>query len=106
MGARRVEDIEKRKVEAFLDLGCGTGILSFLACSMGARRVVAIDKRNVADATELMARHLGFADRISVLHRDSGTVSLPEPADLLVTETLGMLGLDEGILGSVIDARR
>jgi hypothetical protein len=94
------------KGDSVLDLGCGTGILSFMACSLGAGRVVAIDKRSVADAAELVAKHLGFADRISVLHQDSSTVSLPEPANMLVTETLGMLGLDEGILGSVIDARR
>jgi hypothetical protein len=80
--------------------------LSFLACSLGAGRVVAIDSGRVADAAELLAKHLGFAGRISVLHQDSTTVSLPERANVLVTETLGMLGLDEGILGSVVDARR
>jgi hypothetical protein len=95
-----------RKGDSVLDLGCGTGILSFVACSLGARHVVAIESRSVADTAELMAKHLGFADRISVLHQDSSTVSLSEPANILVTETLGMLGLDEGILGSVIDARR
>jgi len=95
-----------RKGDSVLDLGCGTGILSFLACSLGAKSVVAIDSRNVADAAELMAKHFGFADRVSVRHQDSSTVTLPEPVNVLVTETLGMLGLDEGILGSVIDARR
>ena len=103
---RRALSAVLRKDDSVIDLGCGTGILAFIACSLGARHVAAIDSRNVAHAAELMAKHLGFADRMSVMHQDSGTVSLPERANVLVTETLGMLGLDEGILGNVIDARR
>ena len=103
---RRALTAVLRRGDTVLDLGCGTGILSFLACTLDAGRVVAIDRGHVADAAELLAKHLGFADRISVLHQDSTTASLEERAGVLVTETLGMLGLDEGILGNVIDARR
>jgi len=48
-----------RRGDSVLDLGCGTGILSFLACSLGAGRVVAIDRGRVADAAELLAKHAG-----------------------------------------------
>ncbi|HEV7921807.1 MAG TPA: 50S ribosomal protein L11 methyltransferase [Thermoanaerobaculia bacterium] len=88
-----------------LDLGSGSGILSFFACEAGARRVFAIDDGHMADAVALLARHLGFADRLQVFHAHSLKVELPERATVLVTETLGAFGLDEQILSSVIDAR-
>jgi len=88
-----------------LDLGAGSGILSFFACEAGARRVFAVDATHSADAAAFLSRHLGYSDRMQVFHEHSTKVELPEPADLLVTETLGPFGFDEHILSSVIDAR-
>ena len=92
--------------QVVIDLGCGTGLLSLIACQLGASRVYAIERRHAADFAALLARDPLYADRIHVIHADSHEVQLPELGDVLVTETLGMLGLDEGIAGSVIDARR
>jgi SAM-dependent methyltransferase len=88
-----------------LDLGTGSGILSFFACEAGARRVFAVDATHSADLASFLARHLGFADRIEVIHERSTNIELPERADVLVTETLGAFGFNEQILSSVIDAR-
>ena len=88
-----------------LDIGTGSGILSFFACEAGARRVFAIDATHSADVATFLSRHLGYSDRMQLFHDHSTKVELPEPADLLVTETLGPFGFDEHILGSVIDAR-
>jgi len=88
-----------------LDLGAGSGILSFFACEAGARRVFAVERQHTADVVTLLAKHLRYADRIEVIHDRSTNIELPEPADLLVTETLGPFGFDEHILSSVIDAR-
>jgi enediyne biosynthesis protein CalE3 len=88
-----------------LDLGTGSGILSFFACEAGARRVFAIDATHSADLASFLARQLGFADRIQVFHDRSTKVELPEPADVLITETIGAFAFDERILSSVIDAR-
>jgi SAM-dependent methyltransferase len=92
--------------DVVVDLGCGTGILSFFACEAGASHVYAIDDGHAADAAALLARHLGFANRMTVFHDDSSRVELPERADVLLTETMGSLAFDEHILGSVLDARR
>jgi hypothetical protein len=94
-----------KRGDVVLDVGCGSGVLSFFACEAGAARVYAIDRGGMAGVAQFMSRHLGFADRITVLHQESTSVELPERADVLVTETLGVLGLDENILGSVLDAR-
>ena len=88
-----------------LDLGTGSGILSFFACEAGARRVFAVDATHSADLAAFLARQLGYSDRIEVIHAHSTKIELPEPADVLVTETLGAFGLNEHLLGSVIDAR-
>ena len=88
-----------------LDLGTGSGILSFFACEAGARRVFAVDATHSADLAAFLTRQLGYSDRIEVIHEHSTKVELPEPADVLVTETLGAFGFNERILGSVIDAR-
>jgi SAM-dependent methyltransferase len=88
-----------------LDLGCGSGILSFFACQAGAAHVYAIDRGHMADIASFLSRHLGFADRITVLHAESSRVDLPRRADVLVTEIMGVSGFDEGILGHVLDAR-
>jgi hypothetical protein len=88
-----------------LDLGTGSGILSFFACEAGARRVFAVDATHSADLAAFLARQLGYSDRLEVIHEHSTKIELPEPADLLVTETLGAFGFNEHILSSVIDAR-
>jgi SAM-dependent methyltransferase len=94
-----------RPGDVVVDVGCGSGILSFFACEAGAARVYAIDRGGMAGIAQFLTRHLGYADRVTVLQDESTSVDLPERADVLVTETMGTLGLDENIVGSVIDAR-
>jgi hypothetical protein len=91
--------------DVVLDIGCGSGVLSFFACQAGASHVYAIDRGGMAGVAQFLARHLGFEDRITVLRDESTAVELPQRADVLITETLGVVGLDENILGSIVDAR-
>lgn len=94
-----------RPGDVVVDLGCGSGILSFFACQAGAARVYAIDSTPAAHVASYLSRHLGFADRITVINKEARETELPERADVLLTETLGVLGFDEGIAGLVRDAR-
>jgi len=94
-----------RPGDVVVDIGCGSGILSFFACEAGAARVYAIDRGGMAGIAQFLTRHLGYAGRVTVLQDDSTSVELPERANVLVTETMGTLGLDENIVGSVVDAR-
>ena len=89
-----------------VDVGAGTGLLSVLACRAGARRVYAIEQGPIFGFAREIIRASGFGDRIVLVRGLSTEISLPEPADVLVTETIGVAGFDEGILGSVLDARR
>ncbi len=92
--------------DVVLDLGSGTGVLSFFACDAGARRVYAVEREHLADMVAMFARQFGYGDRITVVHGNSKDVELPERANVLVTETIGSVVFNEGFLGTVIDARR
>lgn len=92
--------------DVVVDLGSGSGILAFFAAEAGASRVHAIERQHMADAVALIARHNGYDDRVTVVHDYSLKATIPEKANVLVTETLGNFGLEEQIAGLTIDARR
>ena len=54
----------------------------------------------------MFARQFGYGDRIAVIHGHSKEIELPEPAGVLITETIGPIVFNEGFLGAVVDARR
>lgn len=89
-----------------VDIGCGSGIFSFLACQAGARRVYAVEtSETIALAQELAAAN-GFADRIEFISKDSADFSPPEPADVVVSDVRGVMPHLGRSLASIIDARK
>ncbi len=91
--------------DVVVDVGCGSGILSFFACRAGARHVYAMESEAVIEIAKLVAAKNGFQDRITFYNDLSFNVELPEQADVIVTETMGTFGFEEGIIGSLTDAR-
>jgi len=91
--------------DVVVDIGTGSGVLAIAAAAAGARRVYAIEATNMATLAREIVESSGCADRVTVLHGWSSAVTLPERADLLVTELIGDDPLAEGILGVVLDAR-
>lgn len=91
--------------DVVLDLGAGTGLLAFLACQAGAARVYAIEAGHIMEAARMVCASNGFSDRVTFINERSTKVELPELADVLVTETIGNMGLDENILGYAMDAQ-
>ncbi|HKR65505.1 MAG TPA: 50S ribosomal protein L11 methyltransferase [Thermoanaerobaculia bacterium] len=103
---RAAIDATVKPGDVVIDIGCGSGILSFFACRAGARRVYAIDEGPVIELARELARENGFADRITFLRKTSYDATIDEQADVIITETMGNNGLDEGITGILLDARR
>lgn len=102
---RRAIEATVQAGDVVVDIGCGTGVLTFMACEAGAERVYAIEGGPVIEVARELAIDNGFADRIEFLAGWSVDVGLPEPADVLITETIGNAGLDEGIIAWTSDAR-
>ncbi len=96
-----------RPGDVVVDLGAGTGLLSFLAVRAGARRVYAIESGPIADLAVQLIQENNLGDRVILVRGNSKHVRLPERCDLLVTETLSTCGFDnENIVEYVADARR
>lgn len=95
-----------RPGDAVLDVGAGSGILSLFGAASGARRVYAIERAHGAAA---LARQLVADNQLSgiihVIEADAEAVRLPEQVDVLVSEWLGVYGVDENMLPPVVVAR-
>jgi protein arginine N-methyltransferase 1 len=89
-----------------IDIGTGTGIFASLACSLGARRVYAIEPNDAIEVARSIAAANGFADRIEFHHAFSTDVTLPEQADVIVADIGGMLPWFGRAIPSIVDARR
>lgn len=92
-----------------MDLGCGTGILSFFAAEAGARHVYAIEKRpDIIMLAQELANVNELGDRIEFIEGASSSIRAerlsPKP-DLLIAEILGNGILEENVLEYTLDAR-
>jgi protein arginine N-methyltransferase 1 len=89
-----------------LDIGTGTGIFALLACRMGARRVYAIEPSDAIGVAREIAQANGCADRIEFIQGLSTDVTLPERADVIVSDLRGVLPFCGRHFFSIADARR
>jgi SAM-dependent methyltransferase len=88
-----------------LDVGAGSGVLSLMAARAGAARVYAVERTPMARLARKLAACNGLAAVVKVAEADMQHVSLPERADLIVSEWLGTIGVDENLLYPVLLAR-
>ncbi len=92
--------------DVVVDLGCGTGILGLFACRAGASRVYAIDDGGMIGIARQIAAANGLADRIVHVHAYSTRADLPERADVIVSDQMGRLGFEAGVVEFFADASR
>ena len=92
--------------DVVVEIGCGPGLFSLLACHAGAKRVYAMEAGDsVAFARELFAAN-GCADRIEILHSSSRQVNLPERANVILSDIRGVLPFLDDAIVSMEDARQ
>lgn len=94
-----------KKGDVVVDIGAGSGILSFLA-ARSAQKVYAIEHADVID----MARRIGADNgigNVEFIARNSRDVTLPCRADVIVHEQIGGENpLSENMIANLLDARR
>jgi protein arginine N-methyltransferase 1 len=88
------------------DIGCGTGFFALLACQYGARRVYAIEPNAAIHLARELATANDYQDRITFFQEMSTQVTLPERADVIISDLRGSLPYMQQHLPSIIDARR
>lgn len=88
-----------------LDVGCGTGILSFFAVRAGASKVYAVDCSDIIDHSQRISAINHFTDKVVFFKGKIEEIELPEQVDILISEWMGYFLLYESMLDSVIIAR-
>jgi protein arginine N-methyltransferase 1 len=94
-----------RAGDVVVDFGCGTGVLSILAARAGARVVYAIESDDVIELARELASANGCSDRIEFFHAASRDVTLPERANVIVSDVRGVLPLFRTAIADLIDVR-
>lgn len=95
-----------RKGDIVVDIGTGTGLLSYLCLQAGAARVHAIERSPVIKWAKLIAEKNGFSDRMVFHHDDARNIDLDEKADVIVSELIGHLAFEEGMAETIVDAKK
>ena len=98
--------IEARVVgSVVLDIGAGTGILSFLACRAGASKVYAVESADIIQLARETAADNGFSSRIEFIQGLTTEIELPEKVDGIVCDIHGLLPVNGKSIVSILDAR-
>ncbi len=88
-----------------MDLGSGPGVFAMLACKLGARRVYAVEPESVITVAREIAAANGFADRIEFFEDLSTAITVPERADIIISDLRGVLPWFQQNIPSIVDAR-
>jgi protein arginine N-methyltransferase 1 len=88
-----------------LDIGTGIGIFAFLACRLGARRVIAVEPDDVIEVAREIAVANGMVDSIEFFQGMSTTLQPNEPIDVVVSDLRGVLPVYSQHIPTIIDAR-
>eukprot|EP00966_Prymnesium_polylepis_P136149 3146096-Prymnesium_polylepis.1 len=95
-----------------LEIGAGSGLLSIIAASLGAKRVVAIEaNHHLARVAQAIVQKNGHEGKVHIINKMSTDISPAELAPygmptVLLSEILGTLLLGESALHYVEDARK
>lgn len=90
--------------DVVVDVGTGTGILAFLCLRAGAARVHAIDRSPVINWARRLAETNRLAERIIFHQCDSREAEIGEKVDVIVSELIGHMAFEEGMIESISDA--
>jgi SAM-dependent methyltransferase len=88
-----------------LDIGTGSGVLAMFAARAGAGKVYAVEATGIIELAKRLAERNGLAARIEFIRARVEEIELPEQADCIVSEWMGVFALQENMLPSIASAR-
>lgn len=98
------------KDKIVLDLGSGSGLLSMIAASNGAKKVYAVEKDNfLSVVSRKIISQNGYEGKIEVINNIVSELSyndIPEPIDVIVTEIFDCGLLGEGCINTISSAKK
>jgi len=89
-----------------VEIGTGPGIFAVFACQLGAKRVYAIEPSEIIQVAREIAAANGCADKIVFFEKVSSRVTLPEKADVILSDLRGIVPLFGRHIPEIVDARR
>src|SRR5437870_162358 len=85
------EGLEIRPGDTVIDVGCGSGVLSFVAAKLGACRVYGTEVNEEAVRfARLNARRLGLSDRVEFRHGSLFELLKKMEADVVIGDVAGI----------------
>ncbi|XP_055342781.1 histone-arginine methyltransferase CARMER-like [Paramacrobiotus metropolitanus] len=103
--AIQLNDVDFRD-KVVLDVGAGSGILSFFACQVGARKVYAVEASSMAEHCNSLVRHNRMESVVEVVHGKIEEITLPEKVDIIISEPMGYMLLNERMLETYLHAKK
>ncbi len=88
-----------------VDVGAGTGFLSFLALKLGAQHCTLIEYSDTLKLAQELARRNQLG-KLSFIQKHSTEVKKLARADVVLSETLGNYALEENVIETLNDAQR
>ncbi|XP_049304572.1 histone-arginine methyltransferase CARMER [Bactrocera dorsalis] len=89
-----------------LDVGAGSGILSFFAVQAGAAKVYAIEASNMAQYAQQLVNSNNVQDKIFVMPGKIEEIEIPEMVDVIISEPMGYMLYNERMLETYLHARK
>lgn len=98
--------IEKyvKKDDTIIDIGTGSGILSFFAMVKNPKKIYAIDHSPFIEKTQFIAKANAF-NNINFVRENSKNFSIPEKVDLIVHEQIGTFLFNEDLMKKTLDLK-
>lgn len=90
--------------DVVIDLGTGTGILSFMASKKNPKTIFAIEHGNIIESAKKAAVQNGIKN-IKFINMNSKDFTSDEKVDILIHEQIGALLFDENMVDNILDLR-
>lgn len=89
-----------------LDVGAGSGILSFFAAEAGAKKVYAVEASNMAEHAQRLIKSNKLEDVITVIAGKIEEIELPQKVDIIISEPMGYMLYNERMLETFLHAKK